>query len=60
MKKTIKLLLSTIVLSLVLYSVNAADWITECQTFTFCGHSAVVCDSYDYVIWDEIYCPPND
>jgi len=31
-----------------------------CVLKEFCGHMAVVCDDYDYVTWDDIYCPPID
>jgi len=25
-----------------------------------CDNYVVVCDAYDYVTWDEIYCPPDE
>lgn len=30
----------------------------NCKLMNFCGHMCLVCDPYDYVIWDSIYCPP--
>jgi len=32
----------------------------DCKLINFCGHMCLVCDPYDYVIWDSIYCPPEE
>jgi hypothetical protein len=31
-----------------------------CHVVNMCDNYVVVCDAYDYVTWDEIYCPPDD
>ena len=31
-----------------------------CHVENMCDNYVVVCDAYDYVTWDEIYCPPDE
>lgn len=54
MKNALKIVILTIFLSTKGYGAP------DCKLMNFCGHMCLVCDAYDYVIWDSIYCPPED
>jgi hypothetical protein len=57
-----KIILSIIATSLLLvFATPKKAHATEpCHVVNMCDNYVVVCDAYDYVTWDEIYCPPGD
>ncbi len=54
MKKILSIIAVLFVMAAVVPKVAKAN--TPCQTVIMCGHYVLICDAYDYVIWDEIYC----
>jgi len=52
-----KFIVSLVLLSLVSSAVpKLAKAGTSCHTEIICGHYCVVCDFFDLVSWQEIYC----
>ncbi len=29
---------------------------SDCYTHIMCGNYVIICNAYDYVVWDEIFC----
>jgi hypothetical protein len=52
-----KLIVSVVLLSVMSIGVpKMAIAAPNCKTVLICGHYCVVCDFFDYVTWQEIYC----
>lgn len=53
-----KLIASFVLLSIISIGVPKIADAAEgpCYVHNMCGHYVVICDAYDYVVWDEIYC----
>lgn len=58
MKKLFSIIALLFVMTAVIPKVANAEG-TPCHTEYMCDHIVVICDAYDYVIWDDIYCPPE-
>lgn len=56
MKKLLAIIAVLFVMAAIPKVIDAAE--QPCVWKWFCGHRCLVCDAYDYVIWDEIYCLP--
>lgn len=60
MKKLKLLIVGTSIIVLTLFLSFNSYSAPNCKLMNFCGHMCLVCDPYDYVIWDSIYCPPEE
>ncbi len=55
-----KLFVIFIVFFALSFTPKIADAAEECKTVIMCDNYVVVCDEYDEIIWDEMYCSDFD
>jgi hypothetical protein len=57
MKKLMSIFGILFVMAVIPKVVNAVE---PCHGEYMCGNYVIICDAYDYVVWDDIYCPPEE